>query len=50
MITNKKVTYALGLLFLTASFFSNYGVNIICASIFLSANFIIDEISKKHGK
>ena len=50
MITNKKVTYVLGLIFLMSSFFFNYGVSIICASIFFSANFIIDEISKKHEK
>lgn len=50
MITNKKTTYFLGIIFLINSFFFDYGVNIICASIFLSTNFIIDEISKRHGK
>lgn len=49
MITNKKVTYVLGLIFLISSFFFDYGINIICASIFFSTNFIIDEIRKKHG-
>lgn len=48
MITNKKTTFVLGLIFLMGSLFYNYGVNIICASIFLSTNFIIDEISKRH--
>jgi hypothetical protein len=47
MISNKTTTFILGWVFLIASFIHNYNVNIIVASIFFSAHYTIEEISKK---
>ena len=49
-MTNKTTTLVLGWLFLIAGFFSSYGVNIICSSIFFSAHFIIETLDKNGGK
>ena len=40
----KTATYILGWIFLIASFFTSYGVNIICFSIFFAAYLIIESI------
>ena len=44
---NKTTTLILGWIFLLSSFISDYGVNIICASIFFAVNFIIETIEDK---
>ena len=49
-MNNKTTTLILGLIFLIAGFFSSYGINIICSSIFFSAHFIIETIEKNGGK
>lgn len=46
-MTNSKTTEIIGWMFLIASFFVSYGVNIICASIFFAAHFIIETINGK---
>jgi hypothetical protein len=46
---SKITTAILGWLFLIASFFTNYETNIICASIFFSAHFMI-KTSKNNEK
>lgn len=43
-MTNKNTTLILGAMFILASFFSSSDAYIICASVFFSANFIIDEM------
>ena len=45
-MNSKQTTLILGWLFLIAGFFSSYGVNIICSSIFFSAHFIIKTLEK----
>lgn len=45
-MTNKTTTLILGWIFLIASFIHNYNVNVIVASIFFSAHYIICEINK----
>ena len=49
-MTNKQTTLILGWIFLVAGFFSFYGINIICSSIFFSAHFIIQTLEKDGGK
>jgi|GEM_PF-5364485 len=46
-MTNSKTTATLGWIFLVSSFFVSYGVNVICASIFFAAHFIIETIKDK---
>lgn len=47
-MTNSKTTAIIGWMFLVASFFVSYEVNIIYASIFFAAHFIIETIEKKN--
>jgi hypothetical protein len=49
-MSNKTTTLVLGWIFLIAGFFGSYGINIICASIFFSANLIIETIEKNDSK
>ena len=49
-MSNKITTLILGWIFLVSTFISNYDVNIICASIFFAANFIIETIEKLNKK
>ena len=49
-MNNKQTTLILGWIFLVASLFSSYGINIICSSIFFSAHFIIQTLEKDGGK
>ena len=46
-MSNKTTTEILGWIFLVSAFIYNYDVNIICASIFFAANFIIETIEDK---
>lgn len=48
-MTNKQITNVLGWIFLIAYFFTSYGANIICASIFFAANYIIKTIENDRG-
>lgn len=50
VMNNNITTQILGWFFLIASFFDNYDTNIICASIFFSASFIIETIEKNDNK
>jgi len=45
-MTNKNTSFILGWIFLISSFFDSFEINVICACIFFSANFIIDEMQK----
>ena len=49
-MNNKQTTLILGWIFLVASLFSSYGVNIICSSIFFSTHFIIETLEKLNKK
>ena len=49
-MSNKITTLILGWIFLVSTFISNYDVNIICASIFFAAHFIIETIEKLNKK
>ena len=46
---NKQTTLILGWLFLIAGFFTSYGINIICSSIFFSAHFIIETLENSRN-
>jgi len=49
-MSNKTSTFIIGWIFLVSSFFFSYGVNVICASIFFSAHYIVEEIQKLNKK
>jgi len=46
-ISNSRTTLIIGWMFLIASFFASHGVNLICASIFFAAHFVIKTINKE---
>lgn len=48
-MTNIKTAYILGFIFLVGSFFGDYGTYTLCASIFFSAGFIMEEMNKKNN-
>lgn len=47
-MTNSKITYIIGWIFLISALFNNYLANIIASSIFFSAHFIIENKNKKN--
>jgi len=46
---NSTTTFIIGWIFLISSFFFSYGINLICASIYFSAHYIIESLKDKNN-